>query len=427
VLASHQPRRRALLAAALPLALSLLLAAPVAADTFRPTRFDDPPPDACKPANCSLREAILAANDNLGRDTVALRAGTYEMEIPPAPANLITGDFNAFGEITIRGQGPKETRIEGNSLDTVMTIAGADAKLKSVKVKGGFADALGTSGGGLLLSGHVTLTNVVVKGNEASFSGGGIWSDAASLTIKKSTITRNDASEGAGIDLRPGFSETPVTQIRSSTISLNHANAKAAGVLADGVGNGSATWVPLVTLENSTVARNTAVDPVGDGGTRAGGGIMADNGATVALDNSTVTHNQAGELAENGVGGGIYQHSNAGFALGDSVIAQNSVGLNGMLGTILSGAQCAGLFQGSGGVVVELQNGTACVISGDIREPDNAEVDELANNGGPTRTVAIAPPSVAIGYAVSCPARDQRGVPRPATGCDSGAFEHAGP
>jgi hypothetical protein len=48
----------------------------------------------------------------------------------------------------------------------------------------------------------------------------------------------------------------------------------------------------------------------------------------------------------------------------------------------------------------------------------------LADNGGPTWTQALLPGSPAIGAATSCPATDQRGYPRPATGpCDIGAYE----
>ena len=60
------------------------LAAPAATlgDTFAPTRFDDPPPNKCKPSDCSLREALRAAGNRNGRDEVALRRGVYELEIP---------------------------------------------------------------------------------------------------------------------------------------------------------------------------------------------------------------------------------------------------------------------------------------------------------------------------------------------------------
>jgi hypothetical protein len=55
-------------------------------------------------------------------------------------------------------------------------------------------------------------------------------------------------------------------------------------------------------------------------------------------------------------------------------------------------------------------------------------LDELADNSGPTETYALLSGSVAIDAAVlaDCPLTDQRGAPRPevdGTACDSGAFE----
>jgi hypothetical protein len=41
--------------------------------------------------------------------------------------------------------------------------------------------------------------------------------------------------------------------------------------------------------------------------------------------------------------------------------------------------------------------------------------------------VKLLPGSPAIGLVGGCPPKDQRGKPRPETGCDSGAFERKGP
>lgn len=47
----------------------------------------------------------------------------------------------------------------------------------------------------------------------------------------------------------------------------------------------------------------------------------------------------------------------------------------------------------------------------------------LGMNGGPTETMVPGPSSPALGQGQACPAADQRGVPRPAGGCDLGAVE----
>lgn len=45
------------------------------AASFQVTRFDDPVPDGCAVDDCSLREAVLAANALPGADTVRLWSG----------------------------------------------------------------------------------------------------------------------------------------------------------------------------------------------------------------------------------------------------------------------------------------------------------------------------------------------------------------
>src|SRR5918994_6909781 len=46
---------------------------------FTPTRFDDPAPDGCQPTDCSLREAIIAAEANPNASTIHVPAGTYNL------------------------------------------------------------------------------------------------------------------------------------------------------------------------------------------------------------------------------------------------------------------------------------------------------------------------------------------------------------
>jgi hypothetical protein len=53
-------------------------------------------------------------------------------------------------------------------------------------------------------------------------------------------------------------------------------------------------------------------------------------------------------------------------------------------------------------------------------------IGPLADNGGPTRTISLKALSPALGYATTCPRKDQRGMERPDSGCDSGAFERGG-
>jgi hypothetical protein len=146
---------------------------------------------------------------------------------------------------------------------------------------------------------------------------------------------------------------------------------------------------------------------------------MADNLASVTLDNVTVAHNMAdSDNSGGGVAGGIYQHSGATFAVGDSVVGANTVGSSG------TGSQCGGDFVGDAAFVIQsgAGSGTCSFVPGIVAAGD-LRLGELAANGGPTETVGLRSAGPALGLSDDCPNRDQRGRPRPDRNCDSGAFE----
>ena len=333
-------------------AAALIIPASGSATTFEPTRFDDPTPGACKPNNCSLREALIAAGNRDGRDKIQLRKGRYEMEIPPSGDD--TGSFDFRDEGILTGVGAGKTKVDGNGLDGVFLV-GADNELnddmtiKNLTITGGDNPQFG---GGIQAtsfeSDTLTLKRVRLTRNQANF-GGGIHADLAQLRVLKSLITRNTAAthgggmrlgtsstsptaeavikdsritrnegllgggiydffpnttitrttiddntadEGGGV-LQGGWLATPVTSIRASTISRNKA-LKGAGLLADGDQPGVSFEEPTVNVLNSTIALNEA--------TGAAGGILSDNVSTVALDNVTVAHNAADA---DSTGGGV--------------------------------------------------------------------------------------------------------------------------
>ena len=125
---------------------AVLATAPAAADTFVPTRFDDPPPGRCKPNDCSLREAARASNAHAGRDTIALDRGRYELEIPVTGPD--TGSIDLLDGVVLAGKGPGKTKIDANAIDRVINV-GADNDLgdrfaiKGVTITGGVTDSYG--------------------------------------------------------------------------------------------------------------------------------------------------------------------------------------------------------------------------------------------------------------------------------------------
>ncbi len=77
----------------------------------------------------------------------------------------------------------------------------------------------------------------------------------------------------------------------------------------------------------------------------------------------------------------------------------------------------------SAGHNLESRNQCKFVAAGDRVDTD-PRLGPLADNGGPTLTLALLTGSPAIDAGLDCPAVDQRGVARPqGPGCDIGAFE----
>lgn len=124
---------RTLIPCSCVLALVTALALPAGAATLTVTRFDDPNPDGCFPADCSLRESIMLANAQPGLDTVVLAAGTYQLTRPGAgeDANL-TGDLDSTGPLEIVGAGRSQTTILGVGLGDRLLQAGSDLALRDL-------------------------------------------------------------------------------------------------------------------------------------------------------------------------------------------------------------------------------------------------------------------------------------------------------
>ncbi len=79
------------------------------------TRTDDPAPNGCQPGDCSLREAVLAANvDPASYEDIRLGAATYQVNATPL---AITGGTR------IHGVGSTQTLIRGDGVTDLVTFA----------------------------------------------------------------------------------------------------------------------------------------------------------------------------------------------------------------------------------------------------------------------------------------------------------------
>lgn len=365
--------------------------------------------------DCSLREAIRAANTNTavdaclagttGADIINIPAGTYMLTLTGATEDAaLTGDLDITdtnGSLTINGVTAPTTIINGNGTDRIFDVLnGATATINRLTITNGITSAVNEDGGGIRIRyAFATLNHLIISNNQivtgASVGGGGIYfedNDAiggnAFLNIDSSAIINNMASYRGGGLFSTG--QTAVVTIRNSTFSGNNSDT-GGGIHAQGS-------LSILTLENTTIASNAAVT--------LGGGLR--RGSTTATTN-----------------------------IKNTIIANNTTG-----GT---SPDCSGTTSMAINYSL-IEDITGCTFTGGNNQNGNdPNLASLASNGGGTFTHALQSPSPAIdtGHTQSGGTAaggcldttstllngDQRtaaraqGVNKGGNGCDMGAYE----
>ncbi len=142
---------------------ALLMAGSLQAATFVVTRGDDPAPDSCQIGDCSLREAVLAANAAPGADRV---------ELPGIAITLSQGELAITGELEIIGAGREQTTLfgDGGQATTVLrALAGAELVVRDLAIDGPEPALLAAARGSLATAvalespGSLTLTRTDIS------------------------------------------------------------------------------------------------------------------------------------------------------------------------------------------------------------------------------------------------------------------------
>jgi len=441
---------------------------------------------------CSLREAIRNANSAIGDlsggdcatgevaavDTVVFDVvGTIALSIIETPLENFLPPIAAAataGALVLQGPGADRLIIDGGinppELRLLDVAAGAILTVSGLTLAGGGGTGFADNGAGLRArDADVSVLGVWFDRNLTHGNGGGISVEGGSVEIVDSRLNAN-AAVGFGFG-GAAFVDGGAVHLRDTTISSNWS-----GVFG---GGGGGLWVGsgFVTLLRCTVAGNLA-------GFVRGGGGLGSNGGAIAIDDSTISGNEVfGVPGFGGPGGGVVL-SGGGHAIRNSTISGNmTFGSGGglevhgavrLVNLTVVGNQAAS----GGGIVgegVELHNSLVSgntlldgVTASDCLAPTTPWLADdgnlfgssgnvsgcpignpsdvyptvpltqilnpvLADNGGPTRTHALAPngPAVDTANPSVCAAGppggvggvDQRGRPRPAQSCDVGALE----
>jgi CSLREA domain-containing protein len=411
-----------------------------------------------------LREALAAANNNPGADTI-----TFAGLLSGKAVRLTLGQLQITDPVTIQGLGAINTTIDAQQNSRILDITAfnGDVTLDGLTLSNGRTVADNqtnvfiNSGGAVHFEANGTLTirHCVLSGNSTAgkiAGGGAIFTLAGPVVVVDSTLSGNhtekDAARGGAIYSASG----PVT-LTNSTLSGNFTQ----GVNANGGGLFSAYG--SVTLGNSTVSGNLTHGRYARGGGLFVRGHTDNSSTTLTITNSTISNN--GTLGDKSSGGGVYARNNTPITLTNSTLTDNGVaGGQGATGggiyadtgavtirssIVAANADASGgapdLHPGTGALAITnsllgSNAGTSLAETGPTPNADGNLIGgvgatvippllgPLADHGGPTQTHALLPNSPARNRG-SNPlglTTDQRGAGFPrqlGPAVDMGAFE----
>ena len=340
----------------------------------------------------SLREAITYANSAPDANTITFgdgtaRGGTNFTDATPDTILLTGGELAITTSLTITGNGAASTIIDGgwdgvaNSGigSRIFLVDDSAVAVQVVTISGLTLQKAYTGTGNIAFNGaairnseQLTISDSVLR-DSYGHQGVGVSSDGA-LISNRNTYTNNRGGDAGGIHVTDG---TLVST--GDAFTENVVTGLGGGILVNNSFNGA-------KLINSTIANNNA---------NAGGGIFA-YGPTTTI-NVTIANNTAA------VAGGFF--------------AQSSTSTWNARNTIVAG--------NSGGDV--FRNGTPTIVADRLLVGDNSlsgtgitnsvtyaaifGTNVLANNGGPTQTIALTAGSVAINAGSNALALDANSQP----------------
>lgn len=280
------------------------------AATFTVTRSDDiAERGTCAPGDCTLREAIIAANNTAGTDTITFAAGLNGVPITLTQTGADPAeDFADYGDLDIR----ESVIITGNGNANTIIQAGASAYGGIDKIFGINPDC---SGAGPSIS--VTMTDLTIRnghnagafnavqfnhtGGAIDYCGGGSGTNA--LTMTNVIVRDNQVDQGSGGGLNISGVSTGTTNVtltntqflNNKTLDASHVSTGAGANITLNTSSASMT----VNIDGCTFDNNEAQNSSG-GGLEIVSNISAANTGILNIHNSLFNNNRA-----KGAGGGI--------------------------------------------------------------------------------------------------------------------------
>lgn len=370
-------RVRRILPGCIAVAASAMLVVPMSAGaaTFVVSRGDDPVPNGCASgSDCSLREAVDAANVAGGLDTIQLGMDVALNRAGSDDTNA-AGDLDvavAGGPLELVGTGTSRAIVTQDAADRIVDVAaGAGLTVRNTSLRSGVLTG-SARGAGIRFQANstaLTLDDAELLGNTAdSGPGGGVWVGGSSATLSVlngSEMSLNSAGLGGAIGM--GGPGTNALTIADSELTDNDADAEGGAVWVDALGAYD------IDVDDSSLDGNSA----GGGGVNGLGGAMSvineSASASIDIDGSEISGNSAGGGGGSGSGGGLYlaefdpmgNPQASSLSIRSSVLDSNQAGGN------------AGAGRGTGGAIGA--NGWGVEIAGTTISQNDAGVSADAS------------------------------------------------
>lgn len=324
-----------------------LIPAAQAGNTIRVTTVRD---ELNNDGDCSLREAVVAANTDApeddcrrgdGADRILLQARTYELRIAGAnEQGSATGDLDTTGNLSIVGEGPGKTHILGSVAfgDRIFDVTSGRLALRELRIAKGRApdDTLGdpTQGGGVLkrFGASLMLTRATVTGNRAGGPGGGVAAAPSTVTpapppegatkirnskivenvgagvvsqsetkivVTNSSISSNDGAGLVAVDtvrvVLAGSRTSQNSEGGTTVVEANNLRAARVRASGNGAGSGSGSGITAVEVPHATFAHINALN-------NENYGLVTVESSDIDLEDGTFNGNQQGLVSVDTVG-----------------------------------------------------------------------------------------------------------------------------
>jgi hypothetical protein len=415
----------------------------------------------------NLRSAVADAEQFTGNTTIFLDSGTDADSTYQVTEGELLIQYNPSATgLTIENRtgGANTSIIDANGDSRIFEVDrgglhnAAVTKMDRLVLQNGSVQGTqgAAEGGAILNEGLLVLTNDQFRNNSATGVGGGvngtdavggaIFNDSTAagntLNIANSTFDSNSAAGESFVGAEKGFFVggageggaigigAGAVNITASTFSNNTAHG---GDVSGGEGNtgGAAFGGAIqaaqtsvkVNITNSTFAANSASGGSASsgkfayGGNAYGGAIAVSNQNAFSLVNDTIALNNvfSGEGDESNTdvayGGGVSNFgATADVKVVNTIIADNQA-IPGENSNGTTRPDISGSFTSLGhNLIGDNTGGTGFTAKGDLVNVESGlDPNGLANNGGPTQTIALLPTSKAIN------AGDNRVTTNPAT------------